>query len=149
MTVQIRLAASLVIAAFAMPAAAQSSDCEIVLMPIGGSASDGQFSEAAQFFESVYDAVPGHMETLADMPVRAILCRRDNLVPTMRDLPLLKTGLPLSLSQDFDSTTSGLLTLYDAGPDFKAEYSGPELSADDKKTLRDTLEIFNLQKFIK
>jgi len=112
------------------------------------SAVDGQFSGAAQFFESVYDEIPGHIETLAGLPVRAIICRRDNLVPTMRDLPLLKTGLPLSLSQDFDSTTSGLLTLYDAGTDFKAEYSGPELSPEDRKSLGDTLEIFNLQKFI-
>ena len=67
----------------------------------------------------------------------------------MRDLPILQTGLPLSLSQDFDSSTSGLLTLYDAGTDFKAEYSGPDLSPEDEDKLRSTLEIFNFQKSIK
>lgn len=136
-------------AALACPAAAQDTACEIALMPAGGTSSQGQFSDAAQFLESVYDAQDGHMKTLAGLPVRAVLCRRDSLIPTMRDLPVLKTGVPLSLSQDFDSTTSGLLTLYDAGADFKAEYSGPPLPLDEQKRLRDTLEIFNLQKFIK
>jgi len=133
---------------FTAPAFAQSSDCEIVLMPAGGTAADGQFADAAEFLDSVYDDEEGHMTTLGDLPLRAVMCRRDNLIPTMRDLPLLKTGLPLSLSQDFDSNTSGLLTLYDAGADFKAEYSGPNLSPEDEKRLRDTLEIFNFQKFV-
>jgi len=135
--------------AMAVPASAQSSECEIVLMPMDGRAADGQFSDASTFLDSVYDGDEVHMESVGDLPVRAIMCRRDDLVPTMRDLPILKTGLPLSISQNFDSPASALLTLYDAGADFKAEYSGPKLSPADEKRLRDTLEIFNFQKFIK
>ena len=130
-------------------ASAQSSNCEIVLMPLGGSAAEGTFADAEGFLDSVYDGEEGHLSSVADVPIRAVMCERGTLVPTMRDLPILKTGLPLSLSQDFDSNTSGLLTLYDAGKDFKAEYSGPKLSEDDEKKLRSTLEIFNFQKFIK
>ena len=130
-------------------ASAQSSNCEIVLMPLGGSAAEGTFADAEGFLDSVYDGEEGHLSSVADVPIRAVMCERGTLVPTMRDLPILKTGLPLSLSQDFDSNTSGLLTLYDAGKDFKAEYSGPKLSEDDEKELRSTLEIFNFQKFIK
>jgi len=127
-----------------------NANCEIVLMPNDGQIEDGQFVDAGAFIESVYDGNDdGHMLMFGDLPIRAVMCTRENLVPTMRDLPLLKTGLPLSLSQDFDSSTSGLLTLYDAGADFKAEYSGPPLSPEDEKRLRDTLEIFNFQKFIK
>ena len=139
------------LAVFVLPvsAAAQDSACEIALMPIEGRSADAQFADAGAFLDSVYDGRDGHLKTLAGMPVRAVLCRRDDLIPTMRDLPVLKTGMPLSLSQDFDSTTSGLLTLYDAGADFKAEYSGPPLSPEQQKRLRDTLEIFNFQKFIK
>ena len=130
-------------------ASAQSSNCEIVLIPLGGSAAEGTFADAEGFLDSVYDGEEGHLSSVADISIRAVMCERDTLVPTMRDLPILKTGLPLSLSQDFDSNTSGLLTLYDAGKDFKAEYSGPKLSEDDEKELRSTLEIFNFQKFIK
>ena len=130
-------------------ASAQSSNCEIVLMPLGGSAAEGTFADAEGFLDSVYDGEEGHLSSVADIPIRAVMCERGTLVPSMRDLPILKTGLPLSLSQDFDSNTSGLLTLYDAGKDFKAEYSGPKLSEDDEKELRSTLEIFNFQKFIK
>jgi len=127
-----------------------NANCEIVLMPNDGKVEDGQFADAGAYLDSVYDGNhDGHMSRFGELPIRGVMCKRENLVPTMRDLPLLKTGLPLSLSQDFDSSTSGLLTLYDAGADFKAEYSGPPLSPNDEKKLRDTLEIFNFQKFIK
>lgn len=131
-----------------MPAAAQAQDCEIVLLPIGGKAADGTFASAAKFLETVYDGKKGHMTSVDDVPIRAVMCRRDDLIPTMRDLPILKTAISLSLSQDFESKTSGLLTIYDAGEDFKAEYSGPPLSPREEKRLRDTLEIFNFQKSI-
>ena len=144
-----KYSAAALLAALIVPLSAHAQDCEIVLMPIGGSPDDGVFMEASTFLQTVYDEDDGHMERVGDLPVRGVMCRRETLVPTMRDLPLLKTGLPLSLSQDFESTTSGLLTLYDAGADFKAEYSGPDLSQEDEKRLRDTLEIFNFQKFIK
>lgn len=131
-----------------MPAAAQMGECEIVMMPEGGTVADGQFADASDFLTSLYDGEDGHIKVSGDLPIRAVMCERENLVPILRDLPILKSGLPLSLSQDFDSTTSGLLTVYDAGEDFKAEYSGPKLSAKDEKKLRDTLEVFNFQKSI-
>ena len=147
MTLTLRLIFTVLFLGFAISASAQSSECEIVLMAEGGTTADGQFANAAIFLESVYDAEDGHLKTNEGFPIRAVICQRQDLIPTMRDLPILKTGLPLSLSQDFDSKTSGLLTLYDAGDDFKAEYSGPELSPQEEDKLRSTLEIFNFQKF--
>ncbi len=149
MTLLLRTVLPVLLLGFALPSVAQSYVCEIALMPEGGTTSDGQFADASIFLESVYDDEEGHLETSFDIPIRAVMCQREDLIPTMRDLPILQTGLPLSLSQDFDSTTSGLLTLYDAGADFKAEYSGPDLSPEDEDKLRSTLEIFNFQKSIK
>lgn len=144
-----RLFAALSLCALLTPAAfAQSAECEIVLMPAGGAPEDGSFADASAFLETVYDGEKGVMRAAGDLPIRSVMCRRDDLIPTMRDLPILKTGLPLSLSQDFESTTSGLLTLFDAGADFKAEYTGPPLSPEEQKRLRSTLEIFNFQKFV-
>lgn len=147
MTLILRFIFSVSLLGFAISASAQSSECEIVLMPEGGRTADGQFANAAVFLESVYDAEDDHLKISDGLPIRAVMCQRQDLIPTMRDLPILKTGLPLSLSQDFDSKTSGLLTLYDAGDDFKAEYSGPKLSPQEEDKLRSTLEIFNFQKF--
>ena len=149
MTLLLRTVLPVLLLGFALPSVAQSYVCEIALMPEGGTTSDGQFADASIFLESVYDDKDGHLETSSNIPIRAVMCRREDLIPTMRDLPVLQTGLPLSLSQDFDSSTSALLTLYDAGEDFKADYSGPDLSPKDAERLKSTLEIFNFQKSIK
>ncbi len=126
---------------------AQTSNCEIVLIEPSAAAKDAQFARAGAFMNSVYDEDAGHLSSVAGTPVRAVMCTRRTLLPSLRDLPILKTGLPLAISEDFDSASSGLLTVYDTGKEFKAEYSGPKLSPESEKKLRDTLEIFNLQKF--
>ncbi len=126
---------------------AQTSNCEIVLIAPRAAAEDAQFARAGAFMNSVYDEEKGHLSAVAETPVRAVMCTRRTLIPTLRDLPILQTGLPFAISEDFDSASSGLLTIYDTGKEFKAEYSGPKLSPQSEKELRDTLEIFNLQKF--
>jgi len=87
------------------------------------------------------------LKTAQNKPIRAVMCPRARLIPTMRDFPVLQTGLPLSLSENFDDPKAELLTVFDAGNEFKAEYSGPTLSPALEAELRDRLEIFNLQKF--
>ncbi len=126
---------------------AQTSNCEIALIAPKAVAEDAQFARAGAFMNSVYDEEKGHLSAVAGTPVRAVMCTRRTLIPTLRDLPILQTGIPFAISDDFDSTASGLLTIYDTGKEFKAEYSGPKLSPESEKKLRDTLEIFNLQKF--
>lgn len=129
-----------------LPAQAQTSECELVLMPNGGAASEGQFSDASAFLDSVYDDAAAPITAVAGLPVRAVMCRRSDIIPTLRDYPILKTGAVLSISQDFDSKDSGLLLIFDAGGEYKAEYSGPPLTPDSETKLRNALEIFNLQK---
>ena len=110
MTLLLRTVLPVLLLGFALPSVAQSYVCEIALMPEGGTTSDGQFADASIFLESVYDDEEGHLETSFDIPIRAVMCQREDLIPTMRDLPILQTGLPLSLSQDFVSA-------YTATPD--------------------------------
>lgn len=140
------LAPALVFTVLAEGAAAQTADCELLLMPAGGTKTDAQFVNANEFLDSVYDDQRDHRLSIGALAVRAVMCQRADVVPSMRDFPILKTGLSLALSDNFDDQSGRLLTIYDAGNEFKAEYSGPKLSQETEARLRDTLEIFNFQK---
>lgn len=147
------------IAALFMVSSAHASNsanaCEIVTMKLNLSnaaqedARIVQFHDAEQFVESVYDDKDGFVREIEGNAILAVMCTRDSLIPTLRDLPLIKTGLPLSLSQNFDSPESGLLTLYDDGAAYKADYSGPDSLAPNAAELNNVMEIFNFQRLTK
>ena len=105
-----------------------------------------KFHDAGKFVDSVYDGEKGFQTKIDGSAILAVMCTRKSLLPTLRDLPLIKTGLPLSLSQDFDSPKSGLLTLYDDGTAYKADYTGPDDLAPNAKKLDSVMEIINLQR---
>ncbi|MGB0906129.1 MAG: hypothetical protein ACPGVT_01455 [Maricaulaceae bacterium] len=132
-----------------------ADDCELIVMNPAKSDSQeailaaAEYHSAEAFLKSVYDADKDTIMTVEEKPIRAVMCTRENVVPTLRDLPLIQTGLPLSLSQDFNATDSSLLTLYDDGKDYKADYSGPALSKPDEKNLIEMLEVFQLQRLAK
>jgi len=133
-------------------AQAQTSKCELVTMETINTAESigaAQFHDGTDFIERLYAGEDISDKTINGTPIRAILCQREDLLPTMRDLPLIKTGLPLSLSQDFDSPNSGLLMVMDNGTDYVAEYSGSENKSPDAEKLKDVMEIFNFQRLAK
>lgn len=136
------------IAALATPALADEN-CEIVTLPKGAaskSRGEAKFHDAKIFLDSLYDDEPETVTTVEDAPILAVMCKRETLLPTMRDLPIIKTGLPFSLSQNFDSPTSGLLMIYDDGTAYRAEYTGEPALGPDAATLKDVMEIFNFQR---
>lgn len=135
------------IAALATPALA-ADDCEVVTLPKGAGSKtlgEAKFHDAKIFLDSLYDDELETVTTVEDAPILAVMCTRKALLPTMRDLPIIKTGLPFSLSQNFDSPASGLLTIYDDGTVYRAEYTGDPALGPDAATLKDVMEIFNFQ----
>ena len=127
------------------------ADCEVLIAETvkdedtNGSALVSSYRPAGAFLSSVYDDEPGHVETVDGHKIRALFCQRRSAIPTLRDFPILETGVAFSLSQDFDSADSDLtLTRFIDGA-FKTTYSGPGLDVKEQAQLDDTLEVFNFQ----
>jgi len=125
--------------------------CEIILLQdIRGEANEGSmqvasYRSAVDFIASVYDEEDGHIKTVDDLAIRGLICVRDNVIPTLRDFPIVATGVPVSLSQNFESNTSGLMTVYFKDGEFQHQYSGPDLTQAEQAALTDALETYNLQ----
>ncbi len=140
--------------ALTWPVAAQADNiaaCEVVILEAATN-DDGSkgaelatFHPAAEFMASIYDAEDGHIKEIDGQKIRGVMCERKNIVPSLRDFPILATGIPFSLSNDFDSAESRLLTVYFKDGEFQHKYIGPDLSEDDTAALTDSMEIFNLQ----
>lgn len=134
---------------------AEDQSCEVIVVGVVDNETQeaimaaSHFLPADDFLDTVYDNTEGHLKTMNDLPIRAVMCERQNIIPTLRDVPLLQTGLSLTLSQDFNAAESGLLTIYDGGEDYKAEYSGPPLSEAQEAELTEMLKIFDLQRLVK
>ncbi len=127
------------------------ANCEVVLMepvlendePTG--AEIASFRPADDFMSSIYDEDEAHLDNVDGYPIRAVLCQRQNVIPTARDFPVIATGLPFSLSNNFDSPDSALLTVYFKDGVFQHKYLGRELGERDAAALSDVMEVFNLQ----
>jgi len=97
--------------------AATPSHCEVVVSSEvvdaeGGRMTVASYRPAEMFLSGVYDAnVPLSVKDDDEM-IRGLICVRNDLVPTEKDYAVLATGVPLSLSQDFDSADSDILTVY-------------------------------------
>ncbi|PHR57201.1 MAG: hypothetical protein COA43_12505 [Robiginitomaculum sp.] len=130
-------------------------DCEIVVMaPIENISKDGvkdkgpvpimaTFMPANKFIFSVLDAKQGHLEAVGGYPIRALMCTRENVVPTQLDMKFVRTGIPLHLSQDFDSHKSALLSIRKLGGKYVHEYSGAKLSVANEEILQRRLRALN------
>lgn len=123
--------------------------CEIVLLESvgedGGSAQVASFRPAGEFISSVYDGEEGHLTESDGHKIRAVMCERSDVIPTLRDFPLLATGIPFSISENFDSSDSRLMTFYYKAGEFKHKYKGPDLMAEDQTKLDEILDVYNLQ----
>jgi len=145
----------LCLSAFIMPppfaAADNIADCEVLIAEriedegTGGSALISSYRPAGAFISSVYDDEDGHIREIDGHKIRALLCQRRRAIPTLRDYPLLETGIPLTLSQNFDSALSDVVITRFKDGAFRADYTGPGLSEDEKAELDDVIDVFNLQ----
>ncbi|MEE9272022.1 MAG: hypothetical protein V3U57_01935 [Robiginitomaculum sp.] len=119
------------------------ANCEIVIMKkitpdeIQNSAPlIATYMPAEDFIFSVFDAKLGHLKTVYGSPIRALMCTRSNVLPTEFDIKLIKTGVPLFLSQNFDSKDSAFMAIQKNDGEFTYDYSGPDLNKDEKNILK-------------
>ncbi len=103
------------------------------------------FAPAAEVIASVYDSEDGRVEDIDGRRIQAILCERRNVIPTLRDFPILKAGIPLALSTDFEAADSRSVTVFFKDGEFHHVYKGAELTEDEQAKLDDAMEVFNLQ----
>lgn len=121
-------------------------NCEIVLVePIGEGGSLASYRPADEFLHSVFDDQDGYLKTVDTLQIRAVMCTRPLILPTIRDFPIVATGVQFSISNDFDSSESRLITVYYSRGAFRYKYTGPDLSFAQELALKDRIDIYNLQ----
>jgi hypothetical protein len=127
------------------------ADCEVVVMEKYKPEDNKQIMEVASFhpainfIESIYNEDKEIIRTINGFKIRALMCRRMNVIPKRIDYPILKSGIPLILSQNFDSSTSGITKIYFKNRKFNYTYSGPNLSDRDIEKMKINLNFFNSQ----
>jgi len=123
--------------------------CEVVLMEkIKQEDNEGvteiaSFRPAADFIASAYDEETEILREIDGLPIRAIMCKRKSVVPGESDFPIVATGTPFMISQNFDSTESGLTTIYFKEGKFRSSYKGPDLPEDIAAEMETRLKAFN------
>jgi len=100
------------------------------------------FMPAGDFIFSVFGSKP-HMSEVDGKPIRAVMCMRGSVVPSEFDLKIIRTGIPLYLSQDFDAKDSALMGISKTAKGYAYEYTGPDLSADDLELLKLRMKALN------
>ena len=127
------------------------ANCEVVVVEeIKDKSLDGHlqltaFHDGVDFIKSVYDEEEGHLKSINENPIQAVLCQRPNIIPSLSDFPIIATGIPFSLSQNFDANDSGLMTIYFKDGEFRYLHNGPELNEALEAKLHDRMKAFNLQ----
>lgn len=111
----------------AVTMAGDLSQCEIVVVndvvdEDGGRMTVASYRAADGFLAGVYDPDIDLVIEDNGHAIRGLICVRNDLVPTEKDYAILATGIPLSLSQDFDSEDSDILTLYFGDGGFRHKY---------------------------
>lgn len=125
--------------------------CEALIMQIvedetgAGEAQIASYRPAVHFLASLYDEEDGHLDHMNGFPIRAIMCRRNSVLPAETDYPILATGLPFILSQDFDSSETDSLTMFWKDGVLDYVYKGHPLSDIDQALLDSRLADFSEQ----
>lgn len=147
-----RVLLAALILGFSTPAFADNiAGCEVVLMEkiqqegVEGAAEVASFRPATDFIASIYDDETDILREIDGLPIRAVMCKRKSVVPSLRDFPIVATGTPFMISQNFDSTETGLTTIYFKDGEFRSSYKGPDLTEALDAEMKDRLEVFNLQ----
>ena len=122
--------------------------CEALILQVvandenTGEAQIASYRPAVPFLASLYDEEDGHLTEIDGFPIRAIMCRRNNIIPAESDYPILATGMPFILSQDFDSPQSDSLTMFWKDREIDYVYKGYPLSDERQDILDDRLADF-------
>ena len=123
--------------------------CEVVLMEkIDQKDKEGvteiaSFRPATDFIASIYDEETEILREIDGLPIRAVMCKRRSIVPSQADFLIIATGTPFMISQNFDSTETGLTTIYFKDGAFRSTYNGPELSDEKDAEIALRLADFN------
>ncbi len=143
---------TLVASSFAATAQADNvADCEVliqkpvVLDGVKTGAYMKTYVPATDFIASVYDDQEGHETQALGQDIKVLFCKRHNIIPTLRDFPLLATGIPMAVSPNFDAADSPIIYYFHDGEKFIHVYEGPDLSSDKAAELTDAMDVFNLQ----
>ena len=145
------LIAALVISVSSPAFADNIANCEVVLMEkIKQEDNEGvteiaSFRPAADFIASAYDNESDVLREIDGLPIRAIMCKRRSIIPSETDFPIVATGTPFMISQNFDSTETGLTTIYFKDGEFRSSYNGPGLSEEKEAEMKTRLQDFNSQ----
>lgn len=146
------LLGALIIASFAPAAQADNvADCEILIREavMLDDKETGAFIDtylpATDYIASIYDDEEGHVTQALGKDIKALFCTRHNVIPTLRDFPLLATGIPFAVSTDFDAEGTAMIYYFFAGDKFAHAYEGPDLSPEEAARLSDAMDVFNLQ----
>ena len=124
------------------------ANCEIIVQQAleadvsEDSAQIATFMPAGDFIFSVFGA-QSHITEVDGKPIRAVMCTRGSVVPSEFDLKMIRTGIPLYLSQDFDAKDSALLGISKTSKGYVYEYAGPDMSADDLDLLKLRMKALN------
>jgi len=134
----------------ASPASADNiADCEIVILQTvedesgRGGAQVASYGPADEFLGSVYGENTEVFNKVGGLPIQAVMCKRIDIVPTKNDFKILATGIPLFLSQSFDSQSSDLISLFYKDGEFRQTYSGPGLTEETEGLIETRLAEFN------
>ena len=141
---------ALTFAAFSVPALADNiAECELVLMEQikdesgQGGASVASYRPAADFLADLYASKEGAKMDINGLPIRAVMCARNDVIPSKNDFKILATGIPFVLSQNFDSPDSDLLTYYFKDGEFRYLHKGPDMSNAAREDLDARITEFN------
>jgi len=147
-----RLLIAALLLSISAPALADNiAGCEVVLMEtikqegLEGTAEVASFRPAEDFIASIYDDETETLREIDGLPIRAIMCKRKSVIPSLQDFSIVATGTPFMISQNFESTESGLTTIYFKNGEFRSSYKGPDLDEDTAAEITERLEAFNLQ----
>jgi len=130
------------------------ANCEVVVEKIGNpndvvegelAVMDFDFLPADDFIYSVFKPDSDPIKQIDGNVIRGLMCTRSNVVPTEFDLKLIKTGVPLYLSQNFDSTDSSLMSISGHEGKYTYMYDGPDLPKDEQDMLELRLQTLNTE----
>ena len=145
-----RLIIAALLLSISTPALADNiAGCEIVLMEqIKQEDNEGvteiaSFRPATDFIASIYDDATEVLREIDGLPIRALMCKRRSVVPSETDFPIIATGTPFMISQNFDSNETGLTTIYFKNGAFRSTYNGPDLLAETNAEMTARLAAFN------
>ena len=117
--------------------------CEIVIVKEvvdgdGGRMSVAAYKPATDFIKAAKKEAKSVNMSDDGSPIRGVICVRNDLVPADEDYAILATGIPLSLSQDFDSADSDILTVYFDEGQFNHRYTSDYPMSSEFKVALDT-----------